>query len=349
MEKRNQLLDVAKGVAILFVVLGHAIQQCSGIDSRDVLDSWIERYLISFHMPLFMLVSGYLFYFSLLCHSEKDIVNGRLKMFAWPILTIAIVHHLRGHITHFEVNTFLADFPMSLFNSLWFFWALLVITLLVCLVHRYGRDHWIGYVAIIGMTLLLPDAYPLRAYVHLLPTFIVAYMFAKYGVVKKIFMGWGFLLCTLMLTILVSVHLIMLRYFDYDTMIYFSRYSLLGSQDILGDFARDTFRFVIGIVGSIAVLLALYLTINSSLIRKKKILESLKYVGSITFGIYVFQDLMLLAMGPLSKHLNKNYYVLNSAVAFLVILTMSIVLTRLAGKNRWLSVLFLGKVIKRDS
>ena len=49
MEKRNQLLDVAKGVAIIFVVLGHSIQQCSGIDSRDVLDSWIERYLISFY------------------------------------------------------------------------------------------------------------------------------------------------------------------------------------------------------------------------------------------------------------------------------------------------------------
>lgn len=188
-QDRNQLLDVAKGVAIILVVLGHAVQQCSGLDGREVLNLWIERYLISFHMPLFMLISGYLFYYSLQRHNEVEVSRSRLSMFAWPILTMAVLHHMRGHVTHFNVISFVTDFPMSMFNSLWFFWALLVITLLVCLVHRFLNDHWLGYLTIIAFTLLLPDAYPLRAYVHLLPTFVVAYMFAKYGNVNKLVGG----------------------------------------------------------------------------------------------------------------------------------------------------------------
>lgn len=77
-QKRNQLLDVAKGVAIILVVWGHALQQYSGLDNHTALNSWVERFLISFHMPLFMLISGYLFYFSLQRHTESEIVKGGL-------------------------------------------------------------------------------------------------------------------------------------------------------------------------------------------------------------------------------------------------------------------------------
>lgn len=343
-QNRNQLLDVVKGVAILLVVLGHAVQQCSGMDGREVLDLWIERYLISFHMPLFMLVSGYLFCYSLQRHSEKEIVKERLKMFAWPILTMAVLHHLRGHVTHFSLIPFLTDFPMSLFNSLWFFWALLVITLLVCMVHRFLNDHCMGYLTITMFTLLLPDAYPLRAYVHLLPTFVVAYLFAKYGIVHKLVGGGKTSISLYILLFVMSegIHLLMLQGFGYDDMIYFSRYSLLRSTDLWQDISRDVFRFTIGIVGSLSVLLALQLAIRLGVL-KGSCLAYLKSIGSMTFGIYVFQDLMLLVLNPFAKYLNEDYYVLNSAVAFIVIFVISVVLTRLAGKKRWMSTLFLGK------
>lgn len=177
---RNQLLDVTKGVAIILVILGHAIQQCSGLDNHTALNLWIERFILSFHMPLFMFVSGYLFYFSLRRHSEKDILRNRLKMFAIPILTMAAIHHLVSHFVHFDMRAFFMDIPYNLFNSLWFFWAMLIVTLFMCLVHRWLNDSILGYVAVVSVTLLLPDVYPLRAYVHLLPVFTLAYLFAKY-------------------------------------------------------------------------------------------------------------------------------------------------------------------------
>lgn len=341
-QDRNQLLDVTKGLAITLVVLGHAVQQYSGLGEREVLDLWIERYLISFHMPLFMLVSGYLFYFSVQRHDELDIIKGRFGMFVWPILTMAVFHHLRGHIVHFDIASFLADIPYNLFNSLWFFWALMIITILVCLVHRFARDHWVGYVVIIAFTLLLPNVYPLRAYVHLLPTFVVAYMVAKYRKVNtQIWGGKTSALMCLFLLFMV-VHLLMLQNFDYDDMIYFSRYSLLGSTNLWADVSKDAFRFLIGIVGSLVVLIALHLAIKVGLLRGK-FMKYAKSVGSMTFGIYVFQDLLLLVLNPLKKYLNGDYCILNSSVFFMSILILSVVFTRMAQKIKWVSKLFLGK------
>ena len=178
-QKRNQLLDAAKGVAIVLVVLGHTIQQYAGLDNRTALDLGFERFIVSFHMPLFMLVSGYLFYFSLQRHSELDIVKKRIKMFAFPILTVAVIKHLRGNISHFELTSFVTDFPSSLFNSLWFFWAMIIIILFMCIVHKYFKNHWVGYLIAIVITLSLPNVYPLRAYVHLLPVFLLGFVAAS--------------------------------------------------------------------------------------------------------------------------------------------------------------------------
>lgn len=50
-KKREEYFDVAKGIAILTVIMGHVIHDCT-------LKNWI----FSFHMPIFFLISGYFFY-----------------------------------------------------------------------------------------------------------------------------------------------------------------------------------------------------------------------------------------------------------------------------------------------
>lgn len=126
-------------------------------------------------------------------------------------------------------------------------------------------------------------------------------------------------------------------------MIYFSRYSLLGSIDILTDIKRDVFRLSIGVLGSLMILLSLHLAISLQLINRK-VLVGLTHVGSMTFGIYVFQDLLLIILGPVNRHfLDGNHYIANSAISFIVIFFMAILLTKFAEKRKWASLLFLGK------
>lgn len=340
-QKRNQLLDVAKGVAIILVVWGHALQQYSGLENHVVLNLWMERFLISFHMPLFMLVSGYLFYFSLQRHSEQDIVKGRFKMFTLPILTMSILHFLRENLNHFSLRALYDNYPLTLANTLWFFWAMFIVTMFMCLVHKFLRDSIVGYIGILGVTLLLPNMYPLRAYVHLTPMFVVAYLFAKCRMrysMGQISLVWQVVL----LSVLIVLFSIMLGRFGYDDMIYFSRFSLLGSTDVKMDLARDMFRFAIGLVGSLMVLQLLNLAIS---IRSfsEKIIACLSSIGRMTFGIYVFQDLMLLVLSPITKYLDVSHYLINAIVFFVIIFSVSIFLTRYAKEKKYMSLFFLGQ------
>jgi len=65
--KRNNTIDIIKAVAIILVCIGHSIQFGSGFNilSEEIFfDNICFKIIYSFHMPLFMLISGYLFYFS---------------------------------------------------------------------------------------------------------------------------------------------------------------------------------------------------------------------------------------------------------------------------------------------
>lgn len=56
--KRNELLDILKGFAIILVVLGHSVQYLLGNNNEN----WLFSFIYSFHMPLFMFISGYVCY-----------------------------------------------------------------------------------------------------------------------------------------------------------------------------------------------------------------------------------------------------------------------------------------------
>ena len=49
MKERVEYIDVARGIAMLLVILGHCHQ---------TVDCTLNRFILSFHMPLFFFLSG---------------------------------------------------------------------------------------------------------------------------------------------------------------------------------------------------------------------------------------------------------------------------------------------------
>lgn len=95
---RNNTIDIAKGFLIICVILGHLL--------LDTLNENVVRYVIySFHMPLFMFLSGYLHNISKMSSlSTKDIVSKywdrMLKMWLLAYIVFSAYQVLRSPSIH---------------------------------------------------------------------------------------------------------------------------------------------------------------------------------------------------------------------------------------------------------
>lgn len=99
-DEREALPDILRGFAIILVVFGHCIQEGSGETYRAELSYFSDRlyqFIYSFHMPLFMLVSGYLGWYSIKrCTSGKcclEVLKGRASALLVPIFLDGIGLH----------------------------------------------------------------------------------------------------------------------------------------------------------------------------------------------------------------------------------------------------------------
>lgn len=118
MKQRLIYLDNLKGFAILLVVLGHCIQ------AHDISNSYqfLFRFIYSFHMPLFMMVSGYFGYKAsvvFLKDLKKKASRLLVPYFVWGGINI-LLH--KSSLLHMVINP---D------GFLWFLWDLFFISLIV--------------------------------------------------------------------------------------------------------------------------------------------------------------------------------------------------------------------------
>lgn len=102
MIKRNIAIDIAKGIGILLVIIGHG-----------AIPSWSKDAIFSFHMPLFFILSGYFF------RDETPLVRMRkdAKRLLLPyVVTIAVIT-LYMLVVHQAIKH---DGWYYVINTLWF-------------------------------------------------------------------------------------------------------------------------------------------------------------------------------------------------------------------------------------
>lgn len=73
-KNRNQQIDILRGTAVLLMVWGHCIQFGSGseyLQNNVFFQNNVFKFIYTFHMPLFMALSGYLFNKTIERYSEN--------------------------------------------------------------------------------------------------------------------------------------------------------------------------------------------------------------------------------------------------------------------------------------
>lgn len=93
MEKKIDWLAVLQGFSMLLVVIGHVSLTNVPGDPSTPIATGIERSIYSFHMPLFIFISGWLFYYTCIRKekSYRNVVMAKVKRLGVPFLAFTLV------------------------------------------------------------------------------------------------------------------------------------------------------------------------------------------------------------------------------------------------------------------
>lgn len=251
-------------------------------------------------MPLFMLISGYFFRYTVKKYNTCEIVKNRIGRLLLPIFTWSLVPVGLRVIKYILIdNTAAVDFKWyftAVLPNLWFLWAVIFCSLIVLAVSHFFRDSGYVYLLLTFAMLLLPDYFQGHMYKYMFPYFAAGYLWNKLELadaVKRYFSRWVFIL-------LILLFFILLQFYSYDSYIYTSKIYIFNG-DWVRQLSTDIYRWLIGFIGSAAVLSAGCFIKDS----RSYIIRGLRYIGRESLGVYIISGIIYANVAVrLLKHVN---------------------------------------------
>ena len=278
MNEREEWIDNIRGVAIYLVVLGHSIQYLY-YGGSDFSNNIIFSIIYSFHMPLFCLISGYLFY----NYTQKyALVSGFMR----KTRTI-LIPCLSWGLINYGLSVFMGNDALGFKNMCWFLiyhnwflWAVFYCSVgtLICL--AIDRSLWKISFAVIIIMFMVPDYLNSIDFKMMFPFFITGFFLKKEKAASR-FVNLHIRKRRLLAISWVSVYILLMLF-------------LISADDIMawkvfsiGDFATFLYvckRWLINIVGSFAVIFTIG-AFGPAPVAKKIFVT----LGKNTLGIYMVQ------------------------------------------------------------
>lgn len=269
-KKRILWLDNLRGLLILTVVLGHVLQYYGTTEISRTL----HHYIYSFHMPLFMLLSGYASYkpdvrFSLVAKRARQLM---IPYLIWTVLECLVTRHA------------LWD-ALILHPKYWFLLVLFVASCLHCLTRMISDKLKIHKILVVAAFLLALYLLPKLLGIDCLSMNVWAffYLFHEVGSglrARDIHLDKG----QACLALFLLVPLFALTGYYYNP----------GQSPWTG--LPPSFYFAVaGLVGSA-------LSMTASRLFLDRNVNLLKFVGRLTLGIYVIHCFARAAIDDLITH-----------------------------------------------
>lgn len=201
-KKQDQFLNFLKGFSIILVVLGHAIQNASvDFDAKPMF-----RLIYSFHMPLFIFLSGAVASYSKrplnLDYLKNKFTTLLVPFFAWAVVGyfLTSAHSSVSLLRHVRHTIVLPD------TGLWF---LIILFWFSCILYLFSKAYKLmgayGYMAIAFLVYAVPTS---RFGVGLvkwhLPFFFAGYIIFKYATALAKYKKTMLYLCAIVFPLLVT-------------------------------------------------------------------------------------------------------------------------------------------------
>jgi fucose 4-O-acetylase-like acetyltransferase len=165
---RDLSLDVAKGLGIILVVIGHAWRglDSAGMIGKPDLFRVIDTLIYNFHMPLFFLLSGMTFQAWALKRPYPEAAFSRVTRLLWPLVLwsylFAAARLAAGDAANTQASGLgsLAFFPLPPRDQFWFLWALFLQHLAVlALIRAVGRPLGTATWAAVAVVVILASSF----------------------------------------------------------------------------------------------------------------------------------------------------------------------------------------------
>lgn len=310
-------LDIVKLFAIFLVVYGHCIQQFDD----QYKESFQFLIISSFHMPLFMMLSGYMLDYDRLLN-WKGILTKRLYQLILPsILWITVIYIIESIIEIHHLS-----FSRSLWYGLWFLKSLFACTILLVVPQQIFRHKYISLtisLILSQITVFSPHLWFLQ--LNVMRPSLVAGMFVKDMFVKS----KELIVVITIVSFIVFIFLLL----SFDKNILYPDMFLMLSDNWIDQYNILLYKVIIGIFGAIAVL-GLFKILFESV--ENKLLKRFSVWGRFTLEIYILQSLILEVL--LSHYLEispdnfGNYIWLIYISLSIIVIAVSICLAKILSK-----------------
>lgn len=349
-EKKYLLLpDILRGFAIILMIFAHCIQAGSGAAFRDnslYFQDKLYQFIYSFHMPLFMLISGYFARQSMDRVQEKQarlaLLKRRSISLLTPILFWTIFELCYAYISNIiqgypnqPLPVLAVDFIQKLLVNCWFLWAVFWCFLLVFVMHYYLKDSALLYLFGLLSFFVLPDGMNLGVYKFSAVYYLIAFYSADYitkkdiPLIQKLSSTKNLCGCIFLLGIIFAF---LFSFYNDQCFIYTTGFHFIG-KNIPLQIGIDIYRIIMGFIGScFFILLGKLLLVL--LPNYKFPLFSL--IGSNSMGIYLISGYVLLfGAVRITDSLEPSYLI--NLLTCVVVLIVSTLLTLLLKRIPWLS------------
>lgn len=327
--QRDASIDLLKAAAILFVILGHSIQYTSPNFDEKIL----FRIIYSFHMPLFMFLSGFLTYKKQLA---RDFISKRFSTLVIPFMTWAVLYDIFYNFESLSSGNLaiLLDFLLGIVKSpdnggLWFLWVLFALSSIYFIAQKF--QHKYSILAGIGACLYLlgfvhvPPYFGLNLIKWHIGFFVLGIAFKEFNISPKI--KWSYFM--ILAPILIFLEAI---------------WSRLGSYAL--GFALDSkWQQVYDLVTSYFVALVAIVTIKRISDQYSGGFPGVEWVSKNTLGFYSIHFMVLFTSISLAKEIFPESWLTTPAV-FITTCMVTTALIGIFAKIRIISKYALGKEIR---
>ena len=357
MKKRVQHIDVAKGIGILLIVLGH-----NSIASNT--KSEIFRIIFSFHVPLFIFLSGLFFKphqeFALLLIGKFDSL---LKPYFITLAALAVCLIFKGlALKEYIFWGLYGNGKMLIWPTLWFIphlWILFIFCYF--LVNCMNLDCLSRIYKVVTLTLLLVVGFLISKVFWELPIYVVGKPLEVFGqplilpglpfsidlvFINSFYFLLGYCLRNTILQLKYSNFFFFLSLITFFSCHLFFNFSIDLNLRVYDNLFISTLQAISGIY--------IVLTISQVIAKVDFIYRILAYVGSGSLFILIFHAYFQdrLSLGLIKILANQKTY-LAYFLAFFLSSIIPLLLWELIKRNYYLSMLFLPlnsrKAMRSDS